>query len=160
MRPTAQADASTWPPEPRCWSRRLGLRTMVGATRFTVLSGLLQVYRRNVGRDRLARCEGVVMAVRLQRTAVALPGKGPAASAFAAEIAQYSTEALGIPTTWGVLIGDTYGTYCWFSDYADMAEFEVGIQRSMTDERFNELVNEGEQLFVEGSGEDRVVWMP
>jgi hypothetical protein len=50
--------------------------------------------------------------------------------------------------------------YCWFSDYADMAEMEAGIQRTMTDERFNELVNNGEQLFVAGSGEDRVIWMP
>ena len=100
------------------------------------------------------------MAVRLQRTAVALPGKGPAATAFAAEIAQYSSEALGIPTTWGVFVGDAYGKYCWFSDYADLAEMEAGIQRTMTDERFNELVNDGEQLFVAGSGEDRVIWMP
>ena len=41
-----------------------------------------------------------------------------------------------------------------------MAEMEAGIQRTMTDERFNELVNNGEQLFVAGSGEDRVIWMP
>jgi hypothetical protein len=100
------------------------------------------------------------MAVRFQRTAVALPGKGPAATAFAAEIAQYSSEALGIPTTWGVFVGDAYGKYCWFSEYANLAEMEAGIQRTMTDERFNELVNDGEQLFVAGSGEDRVIWMP
>jgi hypothetical protein len=93
------------------------------------------------------------MRVRFQRTAVALPGKGPAATAFAAQIAQYTTEALGIPTTWGVFVGDTYGKYCWFSDYADLAEIEAGIQRTMADERYNELVNDGEQLFLAGAGD-------
>ena len=99
------------------------------------------------------------MAIRFQRTSLVAGVKGQEAGAFAAEICKYVTESLGIPTTWGLQVGGTYGTMHWFSDYADMAAFEVGIAKTLTDPGYLAILAKAEGLFIEGTTKDSIIHM-
>jgi hypothetical protein len=98
------------------------------------------------------------MAVRFQRTAVAVPGKGAEAMAFAAEVAEYFTTTFGVEVTWGMEIGGTYGRLHWFVDYDDLAQFEAVNLRGMGDHEYVGMLARGEQLFLAGQAEDTLVW--
>lgn len=99
------------------------------------------------------------MAIRFHRTALVARGKGQEAAAFAAEICKYSTESLGFPTTWGMQVGGTYGTMHWFSDFADMAGFDAAVVKTLTDPGYLAIMAKSEELFVEASVEDTVIYM-
>ena len=99
------------------------------------------------------------MAIRFHRTSLVVGVKGQEAAAFAAEICEYSTETLGIPTTWGMQVGGTYGTLHWFSDFADMAGFDAGVMKTLTDPGYLAIMAKAEGLFVEGTTEDSLIYM-
>jgi hypothetical protein len=100
-----------------------------------------------------------VMAIRFHRTSLVAGVKGQEARALAAEICKYSTESLGIPTTWGMQVGGTYGTMHWFSDFADMAGLEAAVVKTLTDPGYRAILAKAEGLFVEASAEDTVIYM-
>jgi hypothetical protein len=99
------------------------------------------------------------MAIRFQRTAVVAGAKNQEASAFAAEISEYVTETLGMPTTWGLQVGGTLATLHWFTDFADMAELEAGLGKTITDAGYMEALTKAEDLFIEGRTEDSIIYM-
>lgn len=99
------------------------------------------------------------MAIRFHRTAVVAGAKNQEASAFAAEISKYVTETLGMPTTWGLQVGGTLATLHWFTDFADMAELEAGLGKTITDAGYMEALAKAEDLFVEGRTEDSIIYM-
>lgn len=99
------------------------------------------------------------MAIRFHRTALVTGVKGQEAAAFATEICAYSTETLGIHTTWGLQVGGTYGTMHWFSDFADMAGFDDAVVKTLTDPGYNAIMAKAEDLFVEGTTEDEIIYM-
>ncbi len=99
------------------------------------------------------------MAIRFHRTSLVAGVKGQEAAAFAAEVSEYSTETLGIPTTWGMQVGGTYGTMHWFSDFEDMAAFDAAVMKTLTDPGYLAIMAKAEELFVEGTTEDSVIYM-
>ena len=99
------------------------------------------------------------MAIRFHRTALVAGVKGQEAAAFAAEISQYVTETLGMPTAWGMQVGGTYGRVHWFTDYGNMTEFEVGLVKTITDDGYIAVLAKAKDLFVEGSTEDSIIYM-
>ena len=99
------------------------------------------------------------MAIRFQRTAIVAGGKNQEAVTFAAEISTYATETLGIPTVWGLQVGGTLATLHWFSDFADMAELEAGLVKTLADAGYVEATTKVADLFVEGRTEDSVIYM-
>ncbi len=66
---------------------------------------------------------------------------------------------MGIPTAWGMQVGGTYGTVLWFADYADMAAFEAGLVKTLTDPGYLAILAKAEGLFVEGTTEDTIIYM-
>ena len=48
-------------------------------------------------------------------------------------------------------VGGAYGTMHWFTDYADMAAFEAGVVKSLTDPGYLAVLAKAEGLFVEGT---------
>jgi hypothetical protein len=99
------------------------------------------------------------MAIRFHRTSLIAEVKGQEAAAFAAEISKYLTETMGIPTTWGMQVGGTYGVVHWFAEYANMAEMEVGLGKTLTDPGYLALLAKAGDLFVEASTEDSIIYM-
>jgi hypothetical protein len=99
------------------------------------------------------------MAIRLNRTALVAGVKGQEAGAFAAEVSTYATESLGMPTTWGMQVGGTNGMVHWFTDFADMAELEGGLVKTLTDPGYLAILAKAEGLFIEGSTKDTIVYM-
>ena len=98
------------------------------------------------------------MAIRFHRTAVVAGVKNQEASAFAGEISKYLTETLDIPTTWGLGVGGTLGTVHWFTDFADMAELEAGLVKSLTDAGYLEILAKAEGIFIEGRTQDNLIY--
>ncbi len=99
------------------------------------------------------------MAIRFHRTALVAGSRDQEASAFAAEICTYTTESLGLPTSWGLQVGGTLGTLHWFTDFADMTELEAGMAKTLTDTGYKELMAKAAHLFVEGRTEDSIIYM-
>lgn len=99
------------------------------------------------------------MAIRFHRVGLVASGKAQEAAAFAAEISKYSTEALGIPTVWGLQVGGAYGSMHWFSDHADMAAFEAAMFKTLTDPGYLAILAKAEDMFLEGSVEDSIVYL-
>ena len=99
------------------------------------------------------------MAIRFIRASLVAGVKGQEAGAFAAEISKYVTESLAIPTAWGMQVGGTYGRVLWFSDYANMAELEAGLIKTLTDPGYLGILAKAEGLFVEGATEDSIIYM-
>jgi hypothetical protein len=100
-----------------------------------------------------------IMAIRFNRTALVAGVKGQEAGAFAAEMCEYVTQAWGIPLEWGMQVGGTNGMIHWFMDYEDMAAFEAGVVRSMTDPGYLAVLAKAEGLFIEGSTKDTIIYM-
>jgi hypothetical protein len=100
-----------------------------------------------------------MMAIRFHRVGLVASVKGEEAAAFAAEISQYLTETLGMPTTWGWQLGGTYGAMHWFTDYADMAAFAMGLVKTTTDPGYLAILAKADGLFLEGSVEDSIVYL-
>jgi hypothetical protein len=98
------------------------------------------------------------MAIRFNRTALVAGVKGQEAAAFAAEISKYVTDR-GMPTSWGMQAGGTYGTMHWFTDYPDMAAFEAGMVMTLTDPGYLAILAKAEGLFVEGSSNDTIIYL-
>jgi hypothetical protein len=99
------------------------------------------------------------MVIRFHRTALVAGVKNQEAAAFAAEICKYATETMGMPTAWGMQVGGSFATVHWFTDLADMAEFEAGLVTTITDAGYLDIVAKAEGLLVEGSVEDTVIYM-
>lgn len=99
------------------------------------------------------------MALRFQRTALVAGVKNQEAVAFAAEISKYATETLGMPTAWGLQVGGTFARLHWFTDFANMTEFEAGLVKTITDAGYIEVLAKAEDLFVEGRTEDSIIYM-
>jgi hypothetical protein len=99
------------------------------------------------------------MAIRFQRTSLVAGVKGQEAGAFAAEMCEYVTQAWGIPLHWGMQVGGANGMIHWFMDYEDMAAFEAGVLRSLTDPGYLAVLAKAEGLFVEGSTKDTIIYM-
>jgi hypothetical protein len=99
------------------------------------------------------------MTIRLDRTALVAGHKNPEAATSAAEISTYLTETLGMPTTWGVEIGGPVGTLHWYIDFANMADLEAGLGKSMTDAGYIELIAKAADLFIEGRTEDSIIYI-
>jgi len=99
------------------------------------------------------------MAVRFQRTAKIERGKWDEAMEFAAEVSEYMTTTLGFPTTWGTQVGGTYGMLHWFGDYENMAELEMALLRTATDEGYRALLKGAEDCFVTGGLTDTIIYM-
>ncbi len=96
------------------------------------------------------------MTVRHFRSAVAKPGKGPEAAAFAGRVCEYLA-GVGMDVTWGMEVGGTFATIVWFSDGDDMASLEADLGKLMADPGYNELVNgAAADLFVPGMVADRL----
>jgi hypothetical protein len=100
-----------------------------------------------------------IMSIRFHRTSLVAGVKGKEAAAFAAEVSTYLTESMGIPTTWGMEVGGTYGTMHWFAEYTDMAAFEVGLVKTITDPGYIAILAKAEDLFVEGTTEDTIIYL-
>ena len=47
----------------------------------------------------------------------------------------------------------------WFSDFADMAELEAGLVKTLADAGYVEATTKVADLFVEGRTEDTVIYM-
>ncbi|WP_344942745.1 hypothetical protein [Terrabacter ginsenosidimutans] len=62
-------------------------------------------------------------------------------------------------TTWGVEVGGPVGTMHWYTDFADMAELEAGLGKSMTDAGYIELIARAADLFIEGRTEDSIIYI-
>ena len=99
------------------------------------------------------------MAIRFQRTAIVAGAKTQEAVTFAGEISKYATETLGIPTTWGLQVGGTLATLHWFSDFADMADLEAGLVKTLTDTGYMDATAKVADLFIEGRTEDSIIYM-
>lgn len=99
------------------------------------------------------------MAIRFHRTALVAGVKNQEASAFAAEVSKYTTETLGMPTAWGLQVGGTLATLHWFTDFANMTEFEAGLGKTLTDAGYIELLAKAADLFVEGRTKDSIIYM-
>lgn len=99
------------------------------------------------------------MAIRFQRTALVAGVQNQEATAFAGEISSYLTETLGMPTTWGLQVGGTFATVHWFVDFADMAELEAGLGKTLTDTGYLEILAKADDLFIEGRTEDSIVYL-
>lgn len=99
------------------------------------------------------------MAIRFHRTSLVAGVNAQEAAAFATEICAYSTQTLGIPTTWGLQVGGTYGTIHWFSDFDDMAGFDAAVVKTLTDPGYLAIMAKAEDLFVEASTEDTVIYL-
>ena len=99
------------------------------------------------------------MAIRFHRTALIAGAKDQEAAAFAAEVSEYVTETLGMPTAWGLQVGGTYGRVHWFTDYANMAELEAGLVKTIADAGFQALLAKAKDLFIEGRTEDSIIYM-
>jgi hypothetical protein len=100
-----------------------------------------------------------MMAIRFHRTALVAGPKGQEAVAFAAEISEYVTETLGMPTTWGMQVGGPFATLHWFTDYANMAELEAALLKVTADAGYNDVLAKAKDLFVEGRSEDTIIYM-
>jgi hypothetical protein len=98
------------------------------------------------------------MSVRLNRTAVVERGKANEAMQFAAEVSSYIEDNWGIPMTWGMEIGGTYGKVHWFADYVDMAQMEQNLGHTMTDEGYQQLMAKATDLFVVGKTTDTLIY--
>lgn len=98
------------------------------------------------------------MGVRLDRTAVVDRGKANEAMKFAAAVSSYIEDNWGIPMTWGMEVGGTFGTVHWFADYTDMAQLEETLGRTMTDEGYQKLLEDAADLFVVGETSDTIVY--
>jgi hypothetical protein len=99
------------------------------------------------------------MAIRFHRTAVVAGVKDQEAVAFATEISKYTTETLGMPTTWGMQIGGTFPTIHWFTDFENMTELEAGLVKTLTDAGYIEILAKAKDLFIEGRSEDSMIYM-
>ena len=99
------------------------------------------------------------MAIRFHRTALVAGANTQEAAAFAAEISQYVTQTLGMPTTWGMQVGGTLGKVHWFTDYQNMTELEGGVVKTLTDDGYVALLAKAKDLFMEGRTEDAVIYM-
>lgn len=99
------------------------------------------------------------MAIRFHRTALVAGAKNQEASAFAAEISTYTTETLGMPTTWGLQVGGTLATLHWFTDFADMSALEAGLGKTLTDPGYMEALAKAADLFIAGRTEDSIIYM-
>lgn len=99
------------------------------------------------------------MSIRFHRTALVEPAKADEAVAFAAAVSAYATANFGQVTSWGLQVGGTYGTLHWFTDFADMTEFEVTSGRTLTDEGYRALMAKSADLFVTGSVQDTLIHM-
>ena len=99
------------------------------------------------------------MTIRLDRTGLVAGHRDPEAAASAAEISTYLTEKLDMPTTWGVEVGGPVGTLHWYIDFANMAELEAGLAKSMTDPGYIEVIAKAADLFIEGRTEDSIIFM-
>lgn len=97
------------------------------------------------------------MTIRLDRTGLVAGHRNPEAATWAAEMSTYLTEKLGMPTTWGVEVGGPVGTIHWYVDFANMAELEAGLGKSMTDAGYIELIARAADLFIEGRTEDSII---
>lgn len=98
------------------------------------------------------------MTIRFHRTAL-VAGDTQKASAFAAEICAYTTETMGLPTVWGLQVGGTLATLHWFTDFANMTEFEAGLGKTLADAGYIELLAKAHDLFVQGRTEDSIIYM-
>ncbi|WP_107771152.1 hypothetical protein [Nocardioides sediminis] len=99
------------------------------------------------------------MTIRFHRTALVAGAKQQEAAGFAAEVSQYVTETMGLPTTWGLQVGGPLSTVHWFTDFEDMAAMEAGLVKTITDAGYLKLLAKAEDLFVEGRSEDSIVYM-
>lgn len=99
------------------------------------------------------------MAIRFHRTGFVAGVRGQEAAAFAAEISAYVTDTLSMPTAWGMQVGGTNGVVHWFTDFADMAEFEAGLVKTLTDPGYLALLAKAQGLFIEGRTEDTIIYM-
>ena len=99
------------------------------------------------------------MAIRFHRSSLVAGVKGTEAAAFATEICAYLTNSMGLPTTWGLQVGGTYGKIHWFADYADMAELQVALGKTLTDPGYLAILAKAEGLFIHGSTEDSIIYV-
>ena len=99
------------------------------------------------------------MTIRYHRTGLVAGVKGQEAGALAAEITEYLTKNLGMPTTWGWQFGGPFGAMHWFTDYADMAALEVGLIKTTTDPGYLAILAKADGLFLEGHTEDTVIYL-
>jgi hypothetical protein len=99
------------------------------------------------------------MAIRFIRTSLVAGVQGQEAGAFAAEMCEYVTQTWGITLEWGMQVGGPNGTIHWFMDYEDMAAFEAGVLRSLTDPGYLAILAKAEDLFIEGSTKDTIIYM-
>ena len=99
------------------------------------------------------------MPIRFHRTALVAGANNREATAFAAEISAYTTETLGLPTSWGLQVGGPLATLHWFTEFADMAELEAGLAKTLTDAGYIDALAKAGDLFVEGRTEDSIIYM-
>ena len=99
------------------------------------------------------------MAIRFNRTALVAGVKGQEAAAFAAEISTYRERAWACPPrgacSWVARTGWCTGS----PTIADMAEFEAGLVKTLTDPGYLAILAKAEGLFIEGSTKDTIVYM-
>jgi len=98
------------------------------------------------------------MGVRLARTAVVDRGKVDETMMFAAAVTNYITVHWGISMIWGVEVGGTFGKVHWAGDYANMAQLEEMLGKTMTDEGYRNLLADAPDLFIPGKTEDTIIY--
>jgi hypothetical protein len=95
---------------------------------------------------------------RFTRTAVALPGQGPASMEFAGRIASHITLNHGVEVSFGLEIGGQVGRVYWYSDHESLAAFEELNAGLMQDEAVSAMVSDAAgDLFIAGETYDTLV---
>jgi hypothetical protein len=95
---------------------------------------------------------------RSQRTARIRPGKLVEAFQWAREIAEYTNEKYAPVSTqaYSEVFGD-YGKVHWHTDFEDLATYEKASAQLMADQEYWAMLNEGAELFIEGSVHDTLI---
>ena len=90
------------------------------------------------------------------RNATIMPGKTPAAIAFAQEIAAYVKKSTGTELRVGIPIGGNPSRIGWSASYESLAALEAQQTKMTADAKYWELVNKASDLFVPGTLHDEM----
>ncbi len=91
------------------------------------------------------------------RTAMVAQGKGPEATRFAVEVADYVEQHTGLAVQAGAELAGEWGRIHWFAEPENAAQWEsVNMQLAM-DEAYQDLIARSGDLFIGGMTKDTLV---
>ena len=92
----------------------------------------------------------------VSRTATIAPGKLPAATVFAREVAGYIKTATGVEVKIGMPIGGNPHRISWFSQHESLAAYEATTSKILSDAKYLEIIGKAAEYFVAGSLHDDI----